>query len=161
MKYPGRIGSAAVLAATALAAVTVLAGPASAATGHGARFGGASHVVFVQTDNTAGNQVVAYRRAADGTLSSASVYNTGGLGGQLTGSVTDHLASQGSLTYDARHSLLYAVNAGSDTITVFVAHGHRLFRQQVISSGGRFPVSVAVHGNLCLLYTSPSPRDRG
>src|SRR5262244_1792884 len=148
MKYRGRIGSAAVLAATALAAVTVLAEPASAATGRGASFGGASHVVFVQTDNSAGNQVVAYHRAADGTLSFAAAYHTGGLGGQLTGSVTDHLASQGSLTYDSRHSLLYAVNAGSDTVTVFVAHGHRLFRQQVISSGGRFPVSVAVHGNL-------------
>jgi hypothetical protein len=148
MKYPGRIGSAAILAVTALAATTVLAGPASAATGHDLGFGGASHVVFVQTDNTAGNQIVAYRRAADGTLSFAGSYNTGGLGGQLTGSVTDHLASQGSLTYDRRHSLLFAVNAGSDTVTVFVAHGHRLFRQQVISSGGRFPVSVAVHGNL-------------
>src|SRR5215471_10933085 len=76
MKYPGRIGSAAALAATALAAVTVLAGPASAATGRGASFGGASHVVFVQTDNTAGNQVVAYRRAADGTLSFAAAYHT-------------------------------------------------------------------------------------
>ena len=148
MKYRGRIGSAAVLAATGLAAVTVLAEPASAATGRGASFGGASHVVFVQTDNSAGNQVVAYHRAADGTLSFAAAYHTGGLGGQLTGSVTDHLASQGSLTYDSLHSLLYAVNAGSDTVTVFVAHGHRLFRQQVISSGGRFPVSVAVHGNL-------------
>jgi len=147
MKYPGRIGSAAALTATALAAVTVLAGPASAASVGGASFGGASHVVFVQTDNTAGNQVAAYHRAADGTLSFAGVYNTGGLGGQLTGSVTDHLASQGSLTYDSRHSLLYAVNAGSDTVTVFAAHGNRLFRRQVISSGGRFPVSVAVHGN--------------
>jgi 6-phosphogluconolactonase (cycloisomerase 2 family) len=148
MKHPARIGSAAVLAATALAAATVLAGPANAATGRGVSFGGASHVVFVQTDNTAGNQVVAYHRAADGTLSFAGIFNTGGLGGQLTGSVTDHLASQGSLTYDSRHSLLYAVNAGSDTVTVFVARGNRLFRQQVISSGGRFPVSVAVHGNL-------------
>ena len=148
MKYPGRIGSAAVLAATGLAFATVLAGPASADTRRDVGFGGASHVVFVQTDNTAGNQVVAYHRAADGTLSFAGTYNTGGLGGQLTGSVSDHLASQGSLTYDPRHSLLYAVNAGSDTVTVFIAHGHRLFRQQVISSGGRFPVSVAVHGNL-------------
>ena len=148
MKYPGRIGSAAALAATALAVGTVLAGPASADTRHDAGFGGARRVVFVQTDNTAGNQVIAYQRAGDGTLSFAAAYNTGGLGGQLTGSVTDHLASQGSLTYDPRHSLLFAVNAGSDTVTVFVAHGNRLFRQQVISSGGRFPVSVAVHGNL-------------
>jgi hypothetical protein len=57
MKYPGRIGSAAVLAVTALAVGRVFAGPASAATGRGAGFGGASHVVFVQTDNTVGNQV--------------------------------------------------------------------------------------------------------
>jgi len=148
MKYPGRIGSAAALAATALAVGTVLAGPASADTRHVAGFSGARRVVFVQTDNTAGNQVIAYHRAGDGTLSLAGSYNTGGLGGQLTGSVSDHLASQGSLTYDPRHSLLFAVNAGSDTVTVFVAHGNRLFRQQVISSGGRFPVSVAVHGNL-------------
>jgi YD repeat-containing protein len=154
MKYLGRIGSAAVLAAAGLAVSTVLAGPASAATRHDAGFGGASHVVFVQTDNTAGNQVIAYHRAADGTLSFAGTYNTGGLGGQLTGSVVDHLASQGSLTYDPRHSLLYAVNAGSDTVTVFVAHGHHLFRQQVISSGGDFPVSVAVHGDLVYVLSA-------
>lgn len=148
MRYPSRISAASILAVTALATSTALAGPASAATGRDSGFGGARHVVFIQTDNTSGNQVVAYHRAADGTLSFAAIYNTGGLGGQLTGSVTDHLASQGALTYDRRHSLLYAVNAGSDTVTVFVAHGDRLFRQQVISSGGRFPVSVAVHGNL-------------
>ena len=147
MRYPRRIGAASVLAVAALAAGTAVAGPASAATGP-ARFGGARQVVFVQNDNTSGNQVVAYHRAADGTLSFAASYDTGGLGGQLTGSVTDHLASQGSLTYDPGHALLYAVNAGSNTITVFVASGDRLFRQQIISSGGRFPVSVAVHGSL-------------
>src|SRR5579859_1213888 len=153
MRYPRRIGLASALAVTAVATSAALAAPASAApasaaTRHDARFGGASRVVFVQTDNTSGNQVVAYHRASDGTLSFAGSYETGGLGGQLTGSVTDHLASQGSLTYDPRHSLLYAVNAGSNTVTVFVAHRDRLFRQQVISSGGAFPVSVAVHGNL-------------
>ena len=148
MRYPRHLGTAAVLAVAALVTSAALAGPASAATRHAAGFGGASRVVFVQTDNTSGNQVVAYHRASDGTLSFAGIYNTGGLGGQLTGSVTDHLASQGSLTLDRRHSLLYAVNAGSDTVTVFVAHRDRLFRQQVISSGGRFPVSVAVHGSL-------------
>src|SRR5262249_50217358 len=80
MKYRGRIGSAAVLAAAALAAVTVLAEPASAATGRGASFGGASHVVFVQTDNTAGHQVIAYHRAAHGTLSFPAAYHTAGPG---------------------------------------------------------------------------------
>src|ERR1700733_7064192 len=72
---------------------------------------GGDHAVFVQTDNTAGNQVVAYDRNANGTLSAAGTYATGGVGGVLNGSAVDHLASQGSLTYDAVHNLLYAVNA--------------------------------------------------
>jgi 6-phosphogluconolactonase (cycloisomerase 2 family) len=103
--------------------------------------------VFVQTDNTAGNRVVAYRRAADGTLSPAGSYATGGRGGILDGSVVDHTASQGSLGYDPRHGLIYAVNAGSNTISVFAVHGDRLALRQVLSSGGTFPVSVTVHGD--------------
>ena len=104
--------------------------------------------MFVQTDNTAGNRVVAYDRAADGTLTPAGSYATGGRGGILAGSVVDHTASQGSLAADPRHGLLYAVNAGSDTISVFAVRGDRLALRQVLGSGGTFPVSVAVHGDL-------------
>jgi 6-phosphogluconolactonase (cycloisomerase 2 family) len=88
---------------------------------------GAGHAVFAATDNLAGNQVVAYRRAADGTLTLAGTYPTGGLGGQLAGSVVDHLASQGSLGYDGRRGLLYAVNAGSDTVSVFAVRGSLVY----------------------------------
>jgi len=146
VRVPIRLGSAAV-AAAALAGLA--AGPAFASTaGPAFGSGGASHAVFVQTDNTAGNQVIAYQRAADGVLSPAGAYSTGGLGGILTGSVVDHTASQGSLTYDPWHSLLYAVNAGSNTVSVFAVRGDRLALRQVIGSGGTFPVSVAVHGDL-------------
>ena len=62
--------------------------------------------------------------------------------------MVDHTASQGSLTYDPRHGLLYAVNAGSDTISVFAVRGDRLALRQVLGSGGTFPVSVAVRGDL-------------
>ena len=108
---------------------------------------GGGHALFVQTDNTAGNQIVAYIRNANGTLAPAGTYATGGLGGVLNGSAVDHLASQGSLTYDAVHNLLYAVNAGSNTVSVFSVYGTQLSLRQVINSGGQFPVSVAVHGN--------------
>ncbi|WP_049575619.1 lactonase family protein [Streptomyces sp. SBT349] len=104
--------------------------------------------VFVQNNEPDGNAVIAYERAPDGTLTQRRTYPTGGLGGVLEGSVVDHLASQGSLTYDHRTERLYAVNAGSDTITVFDVAGDRLERRQVIDSGGDFPVSVAVHGDL-------------
>ncbi len=101
----------------------------------------------MQTGNTAGNAVVAYHRAPDGTLTLAGTYPTGGLGGVLAGSVVDHTASQGALTYDREHGLLFAVNAGSDTVSVFAVSGDRLALRQVIWSGGAFPVSVTVNGN--------------
>jgi 6-phosphogluconolactonase (cycloisomerase 2 family) len=104
------------------------------------------HPVFVQTDNLSGNQVVSYDRADDGTLSFANTYDTGGIGGQLTGSVVDHLASQGSLATDGQ--TLYAVNAGSNTVSAFSVHGDRLDLQQVVNSGGIFPVSIAVRDNV-------------
>jgi 6-phosphogluconolactonase (cycloisomerase 2 family) len=104
--------------------------------------------VFVQTDNTSGNQIVSYQRGFSGTLTQAGVFDTDGLGGVLSGSEVDHLASQGSLAYDAANNLLYAVNAGSNTISVFSVYGDQLALRQVISSGGTFPVSIAVSDGL-------------
>jgi 6-phosphogluconolactonase (cycloisomerase 2 family) len=108
----------------------------------------ADRAVFVQTDNPAGNQVAAYDREPGGTLTAAGTYSTGGLGGALEGSVVDHLASQGALTYDREDGLLYAVNAGSNTISVFAVFGDRLALRQVLASGGSFPVSVAASNGL-------------
>ena len=134
------------LAAPAATAATA-ASAAPTASAQPARVG-ASDAVFVQTDAASGNQVEVYSRAADGALTLVRGYATGGLGGALTGSVVDHLASQGSLTYDAAHSLLYAVNAGSNTISVFAVDGTGLTLRQTISSGGTYPVSIAAHGNV-------------
>ena len=110
--------------------------------------GRSSHdVVFVQNDNPDGNTVFAYRRTASGGLVQVGAYPTGGNGGVLSGSVVDHLASQGSLTYQSSSRLLYAVNAGSNTLTTFSVAGDRLVRRQVLGTGGQFPVSVAAHGH--------------
>ena len=156
MRVPIRLKSA-VIAAAATAAVAGFATPAFAGTAAPSfGYGGASHVVFVQTDSTSGNHVVAYHRAADGTLSPAGSYATGGLGGILVGSVVDHTASQGALTYDPWHNLLYAVNAGSNTVSVFAVRGDRLALRQVLSSGGTFPVSVAVHGDVVYVLNARS-----
>jgi 6-phosphogluconolactonase (cycloisomerase 2 family) len=139
--------AAAAVASAATPAFASAASPAGTADGH---------AVFVQTDNTAGNRVVAYDRAADGTLTPAGSYATGGLGGILAGSVVDHTASQGSLTYDPQHGLLYAVNAGSNTISVFAVRGDRLALREVLGSGGTFPVSVTVHGDLVYVLNALS-----
>ncbi len=127
------------------AAVAVSALSASAATAQASP--GPTPAVFVQTDNTAGNTIVAYTPTSDGGLQQVGSYPTGGNGGATSGSVVDHLSSEGSLAYDRQAGLLYAVNAGSNTITVFRVRGDALIRSQVISSGGQFPVSIAVHGS--------------
>ncbi len=134
---------AAVTAAGA-AAAALSAVPASAATAHA--WPGRTPAVFVQTDNAAGNTIVTYIPTASGGLQRVGSYPTGGNGGATMGSVVDHLSSEGSLAYDRSAGQLYSVNAGSNTITVFRVRGDRLFRRQVISSGGQFPVSIAVHG---------------
>lgn len=134
---------------------------ATAVAGADPQASGADHAVFVETDNPSHNQVVAYARADDGTLSFAHAYNTAGRGGQLNGSVVDHLASQGGLSYDAANALLFAVNAGSNNVSVFSVSGDQLKLRQVLPSGGTFPASVAVDGGLVYVLNALSANVSG
>ncbi len=108
---------------------------------------GSGQSVFVQTDSPSGNQIDVYDQSPGG-LKFAGVYDTGGKGGVESGAVVDSLASQNSLVYDAGASTLYAVNAGSNTISVFFVWGDHLFLLEVLPSGGKFPVSIAVRDHL-------------
>jgi hypothetical protein len=112
--------------------------------------------VFAETDAITGNAIVSFHRAANGTLTPLGTYATGGIGGALNGSAVDHTGSQGSLVRDG-HNIL-TVNAGSNTITSFRQNGDHLIRQQVISSGGDFPVSITTHGNVVYVLNA---RDGG
>src|SRR5437660_5354191 len=76
--------------------------------------------VFAMTNGADNNEIVAYTRAADGSLHENRSFQTGGRG---SGGITDPLGSQGSLTLTQDHSLLLAVNAGSGDISVFRVHG--------------------------------------
>jgi len=149
-----------------VAAVAALAGAQAAypdhghghGRGHGHANGRTGSVVWAQTNEVAGNRIVVYDRAGDGTLSQAGTYATGGNGGVAApGAESDHLASQGSLVYDSRHSILIAVNAGSDTVTTFKVHGDRLQGRKVVASGGEFPASIAVHGRLVYVLNAGGP----
>jgi 6-phosphogluconolactonase (cycloisomerase 2 family) len=105
-------------------------------------------LVFIQINNAEGNQILVYDRADDGTLTLAETVDTGGVGGRNDGSGPDPLASQGSLLFDIHHRVLIAVNAGSNTVSVFGLDDGHLRLRQVVASGGIFPVSVTVHGDL-------------
>jgi 6-phosphogluconolactonase (cycloisomerase 2 family) len=155
MKATARLAG---VAALALALAALFASAAAASPGPHKPDHPLPEAVFVQTNDPAGNSVVAYDRAPDGSLGEAGAYATGGLGGALEGAVVDRLASQGALTLDREAGLLYAVNAGSDTLTAFAIRGNRLQGRQVVPSGGDFPVSVAVHGRLVYVLNA---RDGG
>jgi 6-phosphogluconolactonase (cycloisomerase 2 family) len=141
-----KLGAAAALAVAALAAT---AGAASASQQNDFfDHGGGGDTVFVQSNYTAGNTVSVYDRASSGALTLAGTYPTGGLGGALGGAAVDYLASENSLVYDQFDNLLFAVNAGSNTVSVFAVRGDQLQLTQQISSGGTFPVSLALRGNV-------------
>jgi 6-phosphogluconolactonase (cycloisomerase 2 family) len=151
-KTTSRLIRAATAGAIGLAAAGGLAAFASSASAAGvpSTAGVASPTVFVQTDNPAGNQVIALAQQRDGHLSQKQVVSTGGRGGIEAGTPAGFggLASAGSLSYDPEHHLLFAVNAGSDTISVLSVEGTHVRLDQVLSSRGEFPNSVAVRGNL-------------
>lgn len=104
--------------------------------------------VYVLTNDPAHNAVTVFARGADGRLTQTGTVRTSGRGGSEVGAVVDPLASQGALTYDSAHHLLYAVNAGSNTLSVFSAGGTDLRLLQVLDTRGAFPSSVAVAGDL-------------
>ena len=145
-----------VLAVLLVALAVVLVGAqASSANGGHAKRHGHENVVFVQTNELGGNQIAVYDQGFDGRLSRAGTYATGGNGGAaLPGTESDRLASQGSLVYDQWHRLLLAVNAGSDTVSTFRVRGDRLRLKGVVASGGQFPASIAVHGDLVYVLNS-------
>ncbi len=108
---------------------------------------GAVYVLTNQVDNT----VAVFRRTADGMLTPAGEFPTGGAGDpvpQGTDPATDPLASQGALILDRGHQFLFAVNAGSNQISVLRISQAGLDLIDVVDSGGVRPISLALHENL-------------
>ena len=115
---------------------------------------GPSNVVYVESnDITAnGNSILAYSRGTDGSLTAlaGSPFMTGGTG---IGNPTQGLGPDDSdqeLIANAAHTLLFAVNAGSNTIAVFhIAASGSLtpVSGSPFPSGGIGPVSVGIAGN--------------
>jgi 6-phosphogluconolactonase len=104
-----------------------------------------SPAVFVMTNAADRNEVISYKRNADGTLTEERHFSTGGRG---SGGNNDPLESQGSLTLTLDHSHLLAVNAGSGDISLFRVHGSDLDLRDRVPSGGSEPNAIAQHGDL-------------
>src|SRR4051794_26284693 len=121
---PGRLLLAGGIAAAALAA----ASPARAAASAGA--------VFTQDNDLAANAVQMFERAADGTLSPGRSFATGGVGLATLG------GRQGAVALSDDEGYVYAVNAGSNSVTTFRVTGDTLENVGSVASHGGAPASV-------------------
>jgi 6-phosphogluconolactonase (cycloisomerase 2 family) len=112
--------------------------------------------VYVQTNDAAENEIVAFGRAEDGTLAPTGRYSTGGCG---TGQ--PHLPSQNSVVLDEDGGWLLVVNAGSDELSVFAVGPDGLRLADRVGSGGSTPTSVAVSGSLVYVLNNGTPNITG
>ena len=119
-----------------LLVVGMLAVAAAALTGTASGAAKSPGAVYTLTNSPAGNAVLAYDRGADGQLTPAGSYATGGTG---TGG---GLGSQGALVLSISGHRLFAVNAGSDSVTEFKIKGQGLEWVTTVPSGGSTPISL-------------------
>lgn len=115
---------------------------AGAAGGGSASAAGAVGAVYTLTNEAAGNRVAVFDRGADGALTAAGTYATGGLG---TGG---GLGSQGAVILTDNDRFLLAVNAGSDDISSFRVDHDGLTLVDTVASGGDRPIGLTAHGDL-------------
>ena len=128
--------------ARTLLASLVMLGGAVAVTMPVAEAASSIGAVYVLGNQPSGNNVLVFARHADGTLAAPVSVSTGGSG---TGG---GLGSQGAIVLDESGRHLYAVNAGSNSITSFRVRPSGLERVDVVDSGGVMPTSIAVDGGL-------------
>jgi 6-phosphogluconolactonase len=101
-----------------------------------------SGAVYTLTNAPAGNAVAVFDRAADGSLTPAGTFATGGSG---TGG---GLGSQGAIALSDDGKLVFAVNAGSNSISELAVRPHGLELVGTVGSGGLLPISLTLHGSL-------------
>ena len=107
-----------------------------------AQAGGGNTSVFVMTNDKVKNEVLTYQRGYDGQFVLRERAATGGRG---SGGETDPLQSQGSLTISGDHTLLFAVNSASGSVSSFhILDGIPVLIDKETSEGA-FPIAVTEH----------------
>ncbi len=115
-----------------------------------------TNAVYVQTNDAAKNEVVAFSRSSDGRLDLLGRYETGGRG---TGE--PHLPSQSSVVLSGDGNWLLVANAGSDEISLLAIERDGLRLSDRVGSGGTTPTSIAVHGSLVYVLNNETPNVSG
>ncbi|MCL5998829.1 MAG: lactonase family protein [Chloroflexi bacterium] len=112
---------------------------------------GSVGVVYILTNTSTNNEVAIFNRASDGTLIAAGSASTGGSGSGAG------LGSQGALALGRNNKWLFAVNAGSNEISVFDVNANGLTLVNKVASGGIRPISLTVYKKLLYVLNAGDP----
>lgn len=114
------------------------------------------HFVYTESNEAGSNRILAYEIQPDGNLDFKGATASGGAG---TGA---GLGSQGALVIDKHHEWLFAVNAGSNTVSSFKIRNDGSLKL-VCTKGteGMNPNSVTVHGDLLYVLNHGSDNIHG
>jgi 6-phosphogluconolactonase len=129
-----RAAAAGAIGLATVGGLAAFAGPAQAADSPGT-----AGVVYTMTNSPGGNAIEAYARAADGALTPAGTYPTGGTGGTL--------GSGHSIVVSRDGRVVVNVNAGSNSISAFAVTPRGLRLMGTVGSGGTDPNSVTIAGD--------------
>ncbi len=99
--------------------------------------------VYVETNDATRNEIVVLHRAANGKLASTKTFATGGRGSGMP-----RLGSQNPLILSDDGTRLFAVNVGSNEISVFDVTSSGLILVDRVPSGGAAPYSLSLRGRL-------------
>ncbi|HTR72831.1 MAG TPA: beta-propeller fold lactonase family protein, partial [Solirubrobacteraceae bacterium] len=130
--------------------------------------------VYTETNGIPKNAVVAFAQYSDGSLKQVQTIGTGGKGGNQAQPETGaclpppagqgncpNLDTQGEVETGLGGKVVFAVNAGSNTVTSFRVTPGGLVKASVAKSGGVFPLSVTSHGNLLYALNANSANIQG
>jgi 6-phosphogluconolactonase len=112
--------------------------------------------IYTMSNEASGNSILSFFQQSNGALAFQATTASGGNGNG------GGLGSQGSLITDQHKNYLFAVNAGSNTISSFkINEDGSLALAHTISSGGTFPLSLTVHGDILYVVNSTTSNIAG
>ncbi len=124
-------------------------------------------VIYVESNDPAKNAIFAFKQNADGSLTQmpGSPFATGGLGVGPSTALGPYDSDQEIIT-NSDHSLLFAVNGGSDTISIFQIKSDGSLTPvegSPFPSGGSNPVSLGLSRDsiLCVVNQDQNPGHPG
>jgi 6-phosphogluconolactonase len=111
--------------------------------------------VYTETNEASGNSILVYEQAPNGNLTLDATVASGGNGAGMA------LGSQGALALSDDKMWLFAVNAGSNSVSSFSVDGGDLTLVATASSGGTMPVSLTVYDEYVYVVNAGSSNIQG